>query len=235
MKETFDAQLRALIDKIPDDKSQNKLAVLADISSPNALLDMVKNTQLDRDIRVTLCWLLGNLKVKGAKPVLIALLDDIDDTVQHQAVIALGQLRSKHAIRPLLSLVATSTDVITRKLAVYALGEIGNGRVLDFLLSILTNPNENPEVRGQIAEAIGVLDAEKASLPVLLNLLNDDSAEVRFWAIYALGELGDNDVIPSLEALVNDSSMVENWWTVGQEASETIQHIKMRQEMLDRS
>ncbi|MBI4650308.1 HEAT repeat domain-containing protein, partial [Candidatus Desantisbacteria bacterium] len=79
------------------------------------------------------------------------------------------------------------TDVI------FALGEVGNDKVIDPLIKILTDNKERDENRWKSAYALGKIGDEKI-LYILLNIVtnNKKNDETRVYAIIALGEIKDN-------------------------------------------
>jgi HEAT repeat protein len=111
--------------------------------------------------------------------------------------------------------------------AAHCLAWSRNWRYAPTLLRRFNDPNETPRVRGQLAEALAYLGAKRA-IPDLVRALGDDSGEVRFWATFALGSIADESVIPALEKLTRDRTMVKGWWTVGKEARDAIRWIRNR-------
>jgi HEAT repeat protein len=87
------------------------------------------------------------------------------------------------------------------------------------------NDKELPGIRGQAAESLGMLEYKKA-LPQLLKALEDSEIEVRFWAAFALGQIGDHTSIPHLQRLAaKDKSTLRGWWSVAKEAKDAIANI----------
>jgi hypothetical protein len=111
--------------------------------------------------------------------------------------------------------------------AVYALGfSRHDGRIVRPLIQVLLNKQETPRVRAQAAECLGMLGKRKA-VKALIQCCTDESAEVRFWCVFGLGQYWwrrDKSpllVIQALEARLEDNESPDdrgNWWTVGLEA-----------------
>jgi HEAT repeat protein len=60
-------------------------------------------------------------------------------------------------------------------------------------------------------------------VPQLLKALEDETPEVRFWSVFALGLLGDIRAVPRLEHLAaQDHEVVDGWWEVSREAEESL-------------
>ena len=82
--------------------------------------------------------------------------------------------------------------------------------------------DECPSVRAHAAEALGHLLqfqpvlAENRS--AIVASLTDPEPEVRFWCAFAAGALELQESRPRLERLLADDTLLEGWWTVGQEA-----------------
>jgi HEAT repeat protein len=94
------------------------------------------------------------------------------------------------------------------------------------LLRVLDDATEQPSVRGVVAEALTGPRSLRA-VPHLVAALRDPHIEVRFWAAFALGELGDASALPSLEELARtDDGVLEGWGTIRDEASAAVESIR---------
>lgn len=114
-----------------------------------------------------------------------------------------------------------STDVRTRKDAVEAIGEIGQrapevapAAVLPALTAAFKD--KYAEVRERvIAQLLGLRTPEKgAVVPLLIEALDDPSANVRADAALTLGELGPaaEKAVPKLAAMLKDKENVNHWY-----------------------
>jgi hypothetical protein len=112
--------------------------------------------------------------------------------------------------------------------AAYALGSSRrDGRAIKPLIRTLLNKLETPRVRAQAAESLGYQEKRKA-LPALIECSTDESAEVRFWCVFAMGPCRRRfrgtrtpfPVIRALEARLDDCEAPEagDYWAVGLEA-----------------
>jgi HEAT repeat protein len=82
------------------------------------------------------------------------------------------------------------------------------------------------EVRGHATEALGVMQARDA-VPDLIALLSHESPELRYWAAYSLGEIGDPASIPELERVAaKDAGFCFRHGSVKQEALEALAAIR---------
>ncbi len=113
--------------------------------------------------------------------------------------------------------------------AVYALGfSRRDERVVSPLIRVLLEKRETPWVRAQAAECLGMPGKRKA-IQALIECSKDESAEVRFWCVFAMGQCrwrgrGRKPLlaaIRALEARLGDSGSPDDrgdYWSVGLEA-----------------
>lgn len=134
----------------------------------------------------------------------------------------------------LLQMLKEESRVSNRHGILYALSWQGDVRVWWPLLKVLANVNEVPLVRGQAAEGIAYLFwrkrqgslAYRIAIELLTWTLSDTSAEVRYYALFALGASKDPAVIPTLRAMTEDDGRSDSIvGTVGQEAQKAIRWI----------
>ena len=75
--------------------------------------------------------------------------------------------------------------------AIAALGHIGNPLVVPMLAGYTHHPS--PKVRFDLAFALGCFPNDPGAVEALLVLMQDGDADVRDWATFGLGVLGDSD------------------------------------------
>ena len=137
----------------------------------------------------------------------------------------------------LYSLVARleSKDEQERVDAVYRL-EVRDKRALPHLLRVLLDKSESPQVRAQAAENLKEARKRRA-MKALVECSADESPEVRFWCVFALGSsvrrrrrrITPRIVIQALEMRLGDTECPDdrgNWWPVGLEALAMLQSYK---------
>jgi HEAT repeat protein len=186
----------------------------------------VLNDRSAGDDRHRACWLLGRMGDERALGPLAVALRDCDPRVRGEAARSLGALDSPQAVPSLIAALQTDTDAGTRMAAAYALGLIGDARAIDPLLAKLADTSEDPRVRGFVAEAF-TCHQERRAVPHLIAVLSDSSAEVRFWAAFALGQLGDPAALSALERLAQtDNATLPGWGSVMDEAAAAIERIR---------
>ena len=164
----------------------------------------------------------------------IELLNQLTDPqyiVRCQTALDLGNLGAVVAIDGLVNMALSDPDARARAIAVHALGYIDHQRCTDFLIERLLDDTELPDVRAHAAEALTYQNMAHRSriLAALLRAIHDNSIDVRFWTIYALGETGDKQHIPLLQQIAEtDQGVVANWWSIRDEAMDSIRHIAAR-------
>lgn len=200
------------------------------------ILALLRNSRAPIEARVSAAWLVRVLEDRRAIPTLIRIVQDplVETQLRWVAVQGLGSLRSKRAVFPLINvLLNRGEDLWLRKLAANSLGQLGDPRARDALLRFMKDPDEPSEVRGDAAEALTSFQDIRA-VPTLLEQLSDPSPEVRFWAVFALGQLGEPDVIPELERVATkDDAVLPGWCSLRREARDAIQSIKERARQRD--
>lgn len=132
----------------------------------------------------------------------------------------------------LLRELAEERDDKVRLLLLYAISHNHDPAAFETLKRIFVDSREAPAIRGQCAEGLAYLllfmdgrrIAHKAAVNVLTTALDDPSAEVRFWAIFALGSAGAKSALPKLRLLAkSDNARVEGWRRVKDEAADVIE------------
>lgn len=154
----------------------------------------------------------------AAVPVLVEALGHGEWLVRLHAVESLGKTKSPDAVDPLLRLLFNDRDSSLREDAVRALGEIGDARAVEFLLTALKEPGLRPLV----AEALGRIGDQRA-VPALVAVVEgtDRPEQTRTvagcgdqWteemtaqaaAARSLGQIRDPATIPALVAALKNT------------------------------
>ncbi len=153
---------------------------------------------------------------------LVRRLSARDDAKRWAAASELARTSDERTLNRLQRVLAGRGNERGRVAAAYALGFSGESAVAGVLAGRLSDPEELPAVRAHAAEALGHLLqfepvlAENRS--AIVASLTDPEPEVRFWCAFAAGALELQESRPRLERLRDDDALLENWWTVGQEA-----------------
>lgn len=98
----------------------------------------------------------------------------------------------------LLRRLKDSPKTDTRAAAAYVLGfgHFASARIP--LEEVLEDANEDSFVRGHAAEALAYI-GDRESAKVLLRQMEDPDPGVRYWCIFALGQLRDERALPALK------------------------------------
>jgi HEAT repeat protein len=146
-----------------------------------------------------------------ALPSLVEALNQSEWLVRLHAVEALGKMRSPEAVEPLLSALFNDHDQAVREDVVRALGQVGDGRAVEFLMIVMKEPGLRPlavEALGQIGDPRAVpllidvldgVDRPAVSRPVAgCGDMWDEEMVTKGAAVRALGAIGNDTAIPSL-------------------------------------
>jgi HEAT repeat protein len=131
---------------------------------------------------------------------------------------------------PVLRRLLRHPDAAVRKWGAYGLGFYGRSTDARLLVAGLDDPDA--DVRCHVLEAIGHLLTyarnRRRVLPRVLAMLQDSNPEIRFWACFAVSQVGDEREIRALEQLTADRALIPGWWSVGREARWAIDWIRAR-------
>jgi HEAT repeat protein len=162
---------------------------------------------------------------------LIALASAEDEGQGTASANALAEIRTRQTRRGLERILLSGRSAEARKRAAWALGFLHDEDATPTLLRTLADREEETDVRAFAAEALGHIAPQKRhdeALAALLHALTDPVPEIRFWAAFALGNLGDERAIPALQRLADrDSKSVPGWWSIRKEALDSIEQIRL--------
>ncbi len=200
----------------------------AGVDSQEALEALAQDPAAPVALRTIACWFLGRLASPGARLALEVALRAADPALRAEAARGLGTLADSQAFAALLNALQNDPSPAVRFAAAYALGLLADERMIEPLIAKLADATEDPAVRGMAAETLGNALDPRAVEP-LIAALSDSAVEVRFWAAFAVGELGAEAALPELYRLAEaDDTVLPGWWSVRQEAKASIDLIKSR-------
>jgi len=235
LSDKFKAKLETIVElsnPLSRRKIKEHLAQLlsSGVDSLESLITILKDQAVEDDIRLTVCWILGQLGYKRAAIPLLEVFSGQNRSLSLEAAKSLGMLKSKRAVPVLIEELIKGDNVDKRTASAYALGLLLDERAIDPLLSVVNNKNDSPKVRGGAAEAlIWFGKKRKRVVDALINGLEDASVEVRFWSVFALGEMKVKRAMSKLEELAaEDDEILPGWWSVSKEASDALDRIRSK-------
>ena len=176
---------------------------------------------------------------RRATPLLLERLRSPEGAIRSVALRGLELLGGARAVRALVQHLQEDPDPAVREQAAYELHYVvsdprWNDLVFEALLTALDDEDEAPAIRAQAAESlVGQLYGEdqrtrrfQRGRQSLLRTLDHPAPEIRFWAIYTLGQVGCRAALPKLRLLAEtDTAVCPGWWKVQDEARDAIQCI----------
>jgi len=182
-----EAAISAIVPMLKDERwyvVRNMVTLLGELNSPESVKALKMTAQHpEAKVRKEIVKSLAKIAPQAGENTLISMLDDLDRDVVRQVIFSLGALRSKAAVQPLLEIVTASDAFLKKlefkKLAVSALGRIGDHRSTASIVDVLTAkgwlaPRRWLELKTAAAAALGQLGDESA-LPLLKRLAHADS------------------------------------------------------------
>jgi HEAT repeat protein len=234
-RDQFQVDIAKVLSRFDDEamrKAARKGATVikeAGVASFPLMMALIGDKEAPTAARAAACWLAGAFGRKRAAPHLLAAMRSGERKLRWEAAIALGKLRAKRALKPLAEMVRSGSPSDLRAASAYVLGHVGDADAVGLLLEVLASGAEDTNVRSHAAEALGYIRSSE-SCSGLTRALGDKSPEVRFWAAFALGQVGCRRALTYLKTLASsDHSKVAGWWTVGEEASRAIEAIRSGQ------
>jgi HEAT repeat protein len=148
--------------------------------------------------RAGAAYRLGDMACREAGPMLIAALDDRDSDVRASAARSLGRLGYEEAAAPLVLVLVRES--VPRAIAFRAVLDLGAAALPE--LRQLAHA-EDPRLRAGAVELIGWL-GDAADVDLLVEQIDDPSAEVRAKSAAALGRLADTEGTAALTRALDD-------------------------------
>jgi HEAT repeat protein len=152
------------------------------------------------EVRAASCQALGGLEDSRAVLPLCRALTDNCEAVRSAAATSLGRLGDQHAVPRLCEAALLEMLPEVQIACIRALGQLAAPASLPTLKDLLRRPTQ---VKTQAVVSIGQLATAEA-VEVLLPLLEDPQGVIRYHAILALGNIGDQRAIPAIERRISD-------------------------------
>lgn len=197
----------------------------AGISSFPQLVDTVADPRAMLSVRIEGCRLLAWLGDASASAGLVrALANADDDGLVWEASKALARLQAEQA-KPTLLRLLDDQNFAKQAAAAWVLGWLRAGDAAPSLQATAENVQRPTDVRSHAIEALGVMKARQ-SVQSLIRLLSDELPEVRYWAAYALGQIGDPESVHELERIAStDDGMLPDGRLVRDEAIDALSRL----------
>lgn len=144
---------------------------------------------------------------QAVAPLITSLSNDEIGGIRGMAAEALGRLKDKRAMEPLLAAL-NDPERLVRWRAAEALGRLGDGQAVDPLIALLKNGDTY--ARQLAARVLSILGDRRALAP-LIATLDDEDVYVRCSVAEALGELGESQALDALLAVLNDGERFVRW------------------------
>lgn len=229
--------IEASLDQLPEDTARATrqhihLLRQAGIGSVEGLAATVKNPASESIIELAACDLLGRLGDsyrRSAEAVADLFARTEERELLWESAKALALMNAGYMADVLLTHL-DSTDSRRAAAAAWTLGRLGHPSSVEPLRAVLRKTGTHHDVRAHAAEALGCLGSREA-VTDLVAALGDSTAEVRYWAAFALGQIGDPGALPALERLAqSDHRAVGSSGSVADEASRAAELIRMGRE-----
>lgn len=123
---------------------------------------------------------------------IIKCVSDVRGSVRHSAIIALGKCKNSDAEDALIKVIRNSKDEYDLCYAIGSLSMMGTTKAIQYILPLFKN--EKGEVRRAALCAIDTLGGS-AFLPLYMEALGDRSLSVKYYALLAIKNHGDETAI----------------------------------------
>jgi HEAT repeat protein len=172
---------------------------IASVKDPEAVLplcEMLKSKGKEDKLRPALIYLLGELGDIRAEDVLMeAFNEEENEGIKNQIIVALGKIKSRKAVEPLISLLNNEKTPIERKeIIIESLGNIGDERAVEEIAKYLNTVEGG--LRFTAIKALGKIRSPR-SAEVLISYINDKDINIAYEARQALWRMG-GEAIPVL-------------------------------------
>ncbi len=138
----------------------------------------------DPRVRVEGVRILGEIDIKHFYQPLLKLLEEESETIQEEAIIAAGRMRSKKLVPPLLMKLGNRK---TRSITISSLAKYGD-EILGILEETINNKEVDLIIRQSIPRVLSQISTQSA-LNVLMKSIEQDDSLLRYRIIKAIGAI----------------------------------------------
>jgi HEAT repeat protein len=163
-----------------------------------ALVDILGNRELYRNMRWPAAEALGNLRDAAAVPALLVAIEDESALVRQHAARALGRIAAPEALPALHACLEKDREVGVLMTAAAAVGEIPDPTSASTLMRLMEYTHAG--VREAAALSLGKLDPPKL-VEILRRTVADEAVPWRGWAARLMAEALGAEALPTLRLL----------------------------------
>ncbi len=183
-------------------RAVERLGQTGHLRSVSPLLSVLQDDAESRDVKIAAIEALGTIRDERAIDLMIEVLG-LPDPSTGQPLANLLVKFGEAVCQPLSKVLASSRREMQRLWAVRVLAEVGTVNSSPVLLSALRD--RSPEVRAEVATALGRLGVADAEAPLSTMLMEDTFPQVRETAAQALGNIPVDRVPIALKKGIADS------------------------------
>lgn len=199
----------ALVDLLgsPDHVARKSAAdLLVEFDDPSIAPKVIPFVRHEnRDVKKTALDILTSVKSDRAADAIYPLLDDNDSWVRRKAIEAICKLKDKSTLPKLREVAAKEKDVGAIKAIIDAIGEIGESKDAEMLMTFVKSEDM---ILRQMSTAAVMNIADSSLVPKVVELLMEDSVNLRRAAVDILNGLKDPKTAGALVKALKDG----DWW-----------------------
>lgn len=186
-------------------RSATALGQLADPRAVPGLLETMRDTREDSDVKLAAAEALGHIRDTSILPELCAQLGNVDEWASPRLAKVIAGF-GEEATMALLDSLDSAPNLNARIWSAQVLGKIRDRRATNALVKRLNDRSE--QMRISVANALGDIADNRAFRPLVEIILRDPVPAVRSQAATSLGRIGDEGALP---LLVNSLGDPEYW------------------------
>ncbi len=154
---------------------------LAASNDKDAIEHLIEATaDVDPRVKLKAIDALGTLRAADATTVLVQVLymRESEPWLQRRVLVALGKIGDSRAAGPIADFLSRDTDVASKGTAIFALGEIGDPKVIPALKSIEESSSEET-LRRLSRDAVAKIERKQINPEVVVQALRDGDDDAR--------------------------------------------------------
>lgn len=199
----------------------------AGVETVGDLVEAIAETNTPLEIRRIAAWAVGRLKVTDSLAALgHAVRSEVDSSLSWEAVKALCAMNQ--GLELFVELLPAAQKESTRCAAAWGLGCLMSPKAVPELCKAVSSSTEAASVRGHAAEALGYI-RDPDSFDALAEATRVAEPVIRYWAAFALGQLGDARAESILMQMANtDTADLPGRGPIATEALAALEELRHR-------